>query len=201
MLPFRCWRLAGILSGAWVRGWIGPISALPLQVAAALLPIALLPIALLPLQQLDGGGHDLGFKVFDVLLIDPIRSLQAPLHVDQLALAKVIRRKFSQPAPDDDIVPVGFFLAVALLNTLGLIPTLHFPVVEFLSGTTQQVSVSIASVFKQGGKILLTLALAAIGLEVNLRQLAGVGAKAMMAGLGATVVVGAASLLLIKLLL
>ncbi len=92
------------------------------------------------------------------------------------------------------------FLAFALLNTLGLVPTLHFQLAEFITGSPRDVSVSVGSALTTTGKLLLTLAMAAIGLEVSLRQLAGVGGRAITAGLAATVLLGLISLLLIRLL-
>jgi uncharacterized membrane protein YadS len=49
--------------------------------------------------------------------------------------------------------------------------------------------------------LLLTLAMAAMGLEVSLRRLAKVGGAAILTGLGASVVLCLASLMLIRMLL
>jgi len=93
------------------------------------------------------------------------------------------------------------FIAFALLNTLGLIPTLSFPLADLVSGGTHDVTVSLAATFKTLGKILLTVAMAAIGLEVNVRQLAGVGGRAITAGLFSTIALAGVSLGLICLFL
>ena len=90
------------------------------------------------------------------------------------------------------------FIALALMNTLGLLPTLHFPLTPAFSDSTQQASVSVGPLLTSVGKVLLTLAMAAIGLEVNLRHLARVGGRAITAGLITTLAVGAVSLALVS---
>ncbi len=149
----------------------------------------------------DAGTLATVVKLVRVALLAPMLFILAMLHAKHHLADSTSKRKLTVHYAR--FVPwfVWGFLVMALLNTLGFIPTLQFPMAEFLSGSTEHVSVSVAGVLKQGGKTLLTLALAAIGLEVNLRQLAGVGAKAMLAGLVATVTLGVASLILIGLLL
>ena len=93
------------------------------------------------------------------------------------------------------------FLALALLNTLGLLPTLNFQLADIFSGAGRPVSASVTAVLTAAGKLLLTVAMAAIGLEVSVRQLAGVGGRAVTAGIVATVVLGAVSLALIFVLI
>lgn len=90
------------------------------------------------------------------------------------------------------------FIALALMNTLGLLPTLHFPLTGAFSDSTQQASVSVGPLLTNVGKVLLTIAMAAIGLEVNLRHLARVGGRAITAGLITTLAVGAVSLALVS---
>jgi uncharacterized membrane protein YadS len=53
----------------------------------------------------------------------------------------------------------------------------------------------------EGSNILLTLAMAAMGLEVQLRMMAKVGGKALLTGTATAVVLCALSLALIKLLI
>lgn len=93
------------------------------------------------------------------------------------------------------------FVAFAILNTLGLLPTLNFKVSGLLtgSGIAERAQVSLVAFLTGAGKVLLALAMAAIGLEVNLRVLAGVGRRAVSAGIAATLVLGASSLLLVYL--
>lgn len=93
------------------------------------------------------------------------------------------------------------FLAFAIINTIGLIPTLQFELSEYLAGNARHVSVAVGDVFQVAGKILLTIAMAAIGLEVNIRQIGGVGAKVIIAGVLSTVALGAVSLALIHFLM
>ncbi len=65
----------------------------------------------------------------------------------------------------------------------------------------RKLSVSIADTMKWSAKILITLAMAAIGLEVNLRVLAGVGKRAFLAGLLSTALLALATLVIIKILM
>ncbi len=93
------------------------------------------------------------------------------------------------------------FVALSALHTLGLIPTLQFPLREFLSNGSGPAQVSVGGLLTLSGELLLTLALAAIGLDVNIRELVGVGGRAVLAGFGSTILLGAASILLITMLL
>ncbi len=96
---------------------------------------------------------------------------------------------------------VWAFLCMALLNTLGLLPTLHFESNDLFANSPEGATFALGGLFSKLGKIILTLAMAAIGLDVSLRRLAGVGARAVAAGLFATLAVGGTSLALIWLLL
>jgi uncharacterized integral membrane protein (TIGR00698 family) len=93
------------------------------------------------------------------------------------------------------------FVALSALNTLGFIPTLHFPLREFLSNGSGPAQVSVGSLLTLSGELLLTLALAAIGLDVNIRELVSVGGRAVLAGLGSTILLAVGSMLLITMLL
>ena len=83
------------------------------------------------------------------------------------------------------------FLALSLCNTLGL-----FPVLQFRFG-----AFPLADILTNLGELLLTLSMAAMGLEVNVRFLAHTGGRAVLTGAAASVVLCGASLLLIHLLL
>ena len=85
----------------------------------------------------------------------------------------------------------GFF-ALFLLNSAGLLPVL-----QFHSGY----AVSLANVLAEAGSILLTISMAAMGLEVNLKIFAKVGGTAMVVGAAACAVACAVSWALIKFLL
>lgn len=89
------------------------------------------------------------------------------------------------------------FVVLAMLNTAGFLPTLTFvPLRLFAGGEAEPVSVSVEAICNFGATMLLTMDMAAVGLEVNVRQLASVGGKALLAGAISTAVVALASLLL-----
>ncbi len=83
------------------------------------------------------------------------------------------------------------FLALFALNSLRLLPVLQFP-----NG-----SIPSATVFTEAGNILLTLSMAALGLEVNVRALAKAGGAAMAAGALTCIASCLASYLLIRALI
>src|SRR5258706_5930120 len=85
----------------------------------------------------------------------------------------------------------GFF-GLFLLNSLGWLPVL-----QFQSGY----SVGLASVLAEAGNILLTLSMAAMGLEVNLKLLARVGGASLVAGAAASLAACAVTWALIRALL
>jgi uncharacterized integral membrane protein (TIGR00698 family) len=93
------------------------------------------------------------------------------------------------------------FLLVALLNTASLLPTLQFHVASWVTGQARDFSLSTSSLLSGVEAILLTLAMAAMGLEVSLRRLVKVGGPAVLTGLAAAVILCLASLILIKTLL
>jgi len=80
------------------------------------------------------------------------------------------------------------FLALFTLNSLRWLPVLQFP-----NG-----SIPSAEVFTEIGNILLTISMAALGIEVNVRALARAGGAAMAAGALTCVASCAASYLLIR---
>jgi uncharacterized integral membrane protein (TIGR00698 family) len=85
----------------------------------------------------------------------------------------------------------GFF-ALFLLNSFGLLPSL-----QFQSGY----KVASADVLAEAGNILLTLSMAAMGLEVNLKLFLRVGGAALAAGAAASLVACITSWALIRALL
>ena len=110
-----------------------------------------------------------------------------------LGLLYARRRGSSVPIPYARLVP-GFvygFLALALVNTLGLLPVLQF----------RFGSLPAPDLLTNAGELLLTLSMAAMGLEVNVRFLARTGGRAVLTGAAASAVLCLASFLLIKLLL
>ncbi len=88
------------------------------------------------------------------------------------------------------------FVGATLVNTAGLLPALQFRVAPWLWGG--QFQLALGPLVAEAANLLLTLAMAAIGLEVNLRLLAGVGARTIAAGAAAGVVLTVVSLGLIR---
>ncbi len=93
------------------------------------------------------------------------------------------------------------FVLLALLNTVGVIPTLGFDLSEWIAASAAPVEIPLADILKRIAKVMLTLAMAAIGLELNLRVLARVGGRALATGLAASCVLAATSLALVGLLM
>lgn len=93
------------------------------------------------------------------------------------------------------------FLVLAVMNTLGMLPTLGFQLASPLGGYQPPVSVPLNSFLSDVGSFILTITMAAIGLELSLRQLVGVGFRTIAAGVAATLALGVGSLLLIRVLI
>ena len=119
-------------------------------------------------------------------------ALLAPL---VFVLAIVHARKRSAAGSGDNItvryhqlVPwfIWGFIIMAALATKGWLPHLSFG-----DGGG---SIALADVIKFAGKLLLTFAMAAIGLGVNLRLMAGVGGRAVIAGAVSSVLLALAAL-------
>ncbi|MBI3696630.1 MAG: putative sulfate exporter family transporter [Acidobacteria bacterium] len=127
-------------------------------------------------------------KLVRVALLAPMVFLLAALYARRHTAENRVTVHYARLVPPF----VWGFLAVAALNTLDLIPVLQF---------RGSFAVPLAGVLVEAGNIVLTLAMAAIGLEVNLRQLATVGARALATGVASTLVLCAASLALIRILL
>ncbi len=92
------------------------------------------------------------------------------------------------------------FVILSLAHTFGLLPALTFrPIVPWPGMGDQTATIELSALCTLLANLLLTMDMAAIGLEVNIRHLAAVGGKAVTAGLLSTLALGAASLLLILL--
>jgi uncharacterized membrane protein YadS len=88
-----------------------------------------------------------------------------------------------------------------LANTAGLLPVLSFnPVNPLMGRANEPFTVQVAALCTFLANLLLTMDMAAIGLEVNLRQLIAVGGRALIAGLLSTVALGLGGLILLALL-
>ena len=148
----------------------------------------------------EAGTIATGIKLVRVALLAPLVCVLALLHARHHVGDAVGGRLTVRYAR---LVPwfVWGFVAMSLLNTAGLIPVLRFEPAGFLGLGDGVVSVAVGERLTQAGKVLLTFAMAAIGLEVHIRQLAAVGGRALAAGLAASVVLAAVSLLLIYMFL
>jgi uncharacterized integral membrane protein (TIGR00698 family) len=124
-------------------------------------------------------------KLVRVTLLAPFLFLLGLLHARS--------RGSAVPVQYARLVPrfVYGFLVLSLLNTLDL-----FPVLQFRFG-----SVSLPDILTSLGELLLTLSMAAMGLEVNVRFLARTGGAAILTGTIASAILCLASILLIRLLL
>jgi len=117
-------------------------------------------------------------------------ALLAPLLV-ALAFAYARSRKDKIAVHYGRLVPPflwGFF-ALFLLNSFGFLPALQFQ---------NGYRIASADVLEQAGTMLLTLAMAAMGLEVNLRTFVKVGGASLAAAAVASLVACAASWALIR---
>lgn len=120
-------------------------------------------------------------------------ALLAPLLL-VLAVTHARKRKDGVTVHYSRLVPPflwGFF-GLFVLNSLGWLPVL-----QFASGY----SVPLASVLAEAGNLLLTLSMAAMGLEVNVRVLANAGGSALAVGAGASLAACAVVVALVRLLI
>lgn len=174
------------LSNSQYGVWTGAsIHAIPQVVAAGFT------------QGVESGTMATAVKLFRVTLLAPM--------VFVLALLSARRQASAGPARGSVVIHyarfvpwfVWGFLVTATLATLGLFPTLHFSPTGAAADWLGETSLSLVKLLTLGGSILLTWAMAAIGLEVNLRVLASVSSRALLVGLIASVALAAASLGLI----
>ncbi len=124
-------------------------------------------------------------KLVRVAMLAPFLFIVGFIHARRSSSDVAIR--YSRLVPN---FVYGFF-ALALCNTLGL-----FPILQFRFG-----SMPLDNVLTNLGELLLTLSMAAMGLEVNVRFLARTGGTALLTGTAASVILCLTSLLLIRLLL
>jgi uncharacterized integral membrane protein (TIGR00698 family) len=93
------------------------------------------------------------------------------------------------------------FVAMAAVRTLGLIPALEFKLPGDIWGADYSGGVPLAVLLSEVSTVLLSVAMAAIGLELRLRVLVGTGSRAILAGLAAAVVLIGVGLLLTRLMI
>lgn len=146
----------------------------------------------------DAGPIATAVKLVRVTLLAPMMVLLALMyarrHVADGASGSRIIIHYARLVP-------GFvwgFVALAMLSTLGLLPSIQFEIGAPWRDVVTNYSFSLAGMFKESGKILLTLAMAAIGLEVNVRLLGRVGGRAVLTGFIVTVLLAAVSLVLVR---
>lgn len=87
------------------------------------------------------------------------------------------------------------FLILSVANTFGLMPEMAFRPWSPFASVSDPIIIQVSAACTFAANLLLTMDMAAIGLEVNLRQLASVGGRALLAGLLATLAVAATGLL------
>jgi uncharacterized integral membrane protein (TIGR00698 family) len=98
--------------------------------------------------------------------------------------------------------PFAFgFVALALANTLGLLPDLTVHLNRTFAWSAESFEVPMSSLVATLSSFLITVAMAGVGLGVHLRGLANVGLTALYVGLFSAVVLAGISLGLLKLLL
>jgi len=132
------------------------------------------------------GGLATLVKLVRVALLAPLLLVLALWHAR--ARKDVVKVHYSRLIPPF----LWGFLALFALNSLGFLPVL-----QFQSGY----SLASAAFLTEAGSILLTLSMAALGLEVNVRVLAKAGGAAMATGTLTCVAACVASYLLIRALL
>jgi len=92
------------------------------------------------------------------------------------------------------------FMFLSLANTVGLLPELAFRPISPFGNEGSTVSLHVSAACTLAANLLLTMDMAAIGLEVNVRQLIAVGGQALLAGLLSTFAVALAGMLLLTIL-
>jgi uncharacterized integral membrane protein (TIGR00698 family) len=93
------------------------------------------------------------------------------------------------------------FVTLALANTLHLLPDFTVHLRPSVLWPAQDVPVAMAGLATRGSAFLITVAMAGVGLGVNVRGLVRVGLKALYVGAFATVVLAGFSLALLQILL
>ena len=115
-------------------------------------------------------------KLVRVTLLAPFILLVALLFTKRKDGVKVRVSKLLPPF-------IYGFGALGVINTLGLLPELTFKVL----GTGAASTFALAKILAEAGNLLLTLSMAAMGLEVNLRFLIRTGGPALATGALASV--------------
>lgn len=93
------------------------------------------------------------------------------------------------------------FMALSVLNSVGLIPGLSFPPATIFNPGPEEFRLSMVKVLTQTGTALLTLAMGAIGLELGLAGMMKVGKSIFLCGVATTAALLTGSYALIRLLM
>src|SRR5262249_28847132 len=98
-------------------GRAGPVAARVAGAAPARRPTVAAPAAAPAASSEEDDAIAANFRrvALVAVLVVPLPRLQAALDVDLLPLREVFRERFGRLAPQDDAVPLGFFLALAVL--------------------------------------------------------------------------------------
>lgn len=190
LLAMLVWPLVGAwlaLSSESFGVWVGTsIHAVPQVVAAGFA------------HSLDAGTLATLVKLVRVACLAPMIFFLAFIHARRHAADNggTLSIHYAR------LVPwfVWGFVALSSINTLGLLPALAFRGTGPLADGEPYI-VHLDALCTTLANLLLCMDMAAIGLEVNLRQLMAVGCRALVAGLLATVLLGFTSLLLIALMM
>ena len=91
------------------------------------------------------------------------------------------------------------FLLLAALTTVQLIPVLQFQLASWAPQSVRAFQIPLAGVMVDAGNILLTIVMAAMGMEASLQTMLASGRPALLTGLAACLALSAFSLMLIRL--
>jgi len=122
-------------------------------------------------------------KLVRVTLLAPFLVLLMFAFARRAGRAGSYRIQFSRMVPPF----LWGFLLMAVLTTLQAFPALSFRLVSWAPEAVRQFEIPLAGVMVDGGNLLLTVVMAAMGIEVNLRSMSQVGKQAMLTGLAAGV--------------
>ena len=155
-------------------------------------------VAIHATPQVMAAAYSYGETAGDVAVIVKLVRvlLLAPLVVAIGAWYAREKRKKEQahvvePTPLSRLFPpfiIGF-LALALVNTLALLPSFTVHLSDSMMWKAQSFPLSTGKVATASSTFLITMAMAGIGLGVHLKKLAKIGPKALYVGLFASVVV------------
>lgn len=142
----------------------------------------------------DAGSLATLVKLVRVTLLAPFLILLAVVYADKRSDYRVRPSK---------MIPsfLWGFLLLAVLTTVQLFPTLHFQLAAWAPAAVREFRVSLSSVLVDAGNVLLTVVMAAMGMEASVRSMLSAGRPALLTGLLACLALAGFSLLLIKLTL